>query len=667
MDKLFGNIMVNNSLNAYNKVITENGSVINKDTCNTGVTAFNKIIRISNNKLTFNDYQKIVKDFYKPMIEDVKKSLSLQLLLDTFILPFYKRCFTKTIKNMDGSSVLYTGEGERALSYHMFVELLQNFPETTLLTLRQFTVFGYWGDLYAIWDVIQNTEVSETLTYDLKKKVFYEILSVTVQQMYEDKENMKNGKQISLVSKWFPREKSSKSTKCVIMLGENKFDLFTAMSIIFSNYSDQGASSPEYMRNYVEKLLVPERTYKTLSVYKSNLRKSNSELNKYIDTFEIKACSHNWSKVDLNKMPSRAMLKNQVAFLNETNNKTRNKNINWSVNIMNDYANTGNRYPNDEDRINARNNLIKFLTDDKKIKVSGIEPHEILKKYMESKSSLQKLISRKQWEATIEEVFNQIVEVEKLDINDINSIKSSRICSLIPMMDISGSMVGIPIDVSIGLGLFIIGLQKRMGLESQFGISFSEVPQVLDFTDLDLDKQIEKTNSIHGLSTNFEAAIDIVLDAMKKTGLTKSIIAFTDGQFNVMNKSSLYKYGNLNWTTCHNSILQKVATLELKEAPNIIYWNLRCDTAGVQTEFDLPGVQLLQGYSPALIKFTLFGDELEYTKLLVSTDDGQLKELKVSNKTPYDTYRQALDQECFNEIKYIVKKSNEGFSSLITV
>jgi hypothetical protein len=88
---------------------------------------------------------------------------------------------------------------------------------------------------------------------------------------------------------------------------------------------------------------------------------------------------------------------------------------------------------------------------------------------------------------------------------------------------------------------------------------------------------------------------------------------------------------------------------------------------GVQATATHPGVQLLQGYSPAIMKFALFGGEFEEEEIEVTNEDGTTTKVKVSKKTPYDTYREALDQTCFDVIRNLVFDSQEGSLSTITM
>jgi hypothetical protein len=93
-------------------------------------------------------------------------------------------------------------------------------------------------------------------------------------------------------------------------------------------------------------------------------------------------------------------------------------------------------------------------------------------------------------------------------------------------------------------------------------------------------------------------------------------------------------------------------------APRIIFWNLRANTVGFPVAKDTPNVQLLSGYSPALLKLVvsgadLVGDEEEVTETAVMPDGSIQTTTKVvrSGPTPEQTLRTALDDAVFDAVR----------------
>jgi hypothetical protein len=204
-------------------------------------------------------------------------------------------------------------------------------------------------------------------------------------------------------------------------------------------------------------------------------------------------------------------------------------------------------------------------------------------------------------------------------------------------------------------------------------ISFTESPRVFHFGDE--QHPDDKRNLIFrdqmGYSTQFGKAIDLILDLCLKNNVPSSdipnLLVFTDGQFNDMNSQSQYQNyyqkenEKVSWKTCHEELMTKWASAGYDRVPTIIYWNLRANTPGVQTSADHPGVQLLQGYSPSLLKFVLFGEKMNETEITteVKTDDGKIIKMKTSSITPNETFRKAVDQEVYLPIRTILSCTNE--------
>ncbi len=66
--------------------------------------------------------------------------------------------------------------------------------------------------------------------------------------------------------------------------------------------------------------------------------------------------------------------------------------------------------------------------------------------------------------------------------------------------------------------------------------------------------------------------------------------------------------------TSHEKIVELFASVGMQvhghplQPPNIIFWNVRAETAGYPAAADQKGVMLLSGFSPSLMKFILAGE-----------------------------------------------------------
>merc|ERR1719324_1928239 len=136
---------------------------------------------------------------------------------------------------------------------------------------------------------------------------------------------------------------------------------------------------------------------------------------------------------------------------------------------------------------------------------------------------------------------------------------------LVPLVDVSGSMCGIPMEAAIALGILVSELSHAAFRHR--ALTFESQPSWVDL--LGCAKLADKVRCLQaapwGGSTDFEAACEMILQAAQAARLkpdeVPDLIVFSDMQFNQANGG-----GRGRW--------------EPYPAPRIIYWNLRGDTAG---------------------------------------------------------------------------------------
>merc|ERR1711939_833240 len=151
-----------------------------------------------------------------------------------------------------------------------------------------------------------------------------------------------------------------------------------------------------------------------------------------------------------------------------------------------------------------------------------------------------------------------------------------------------------------------------------------------------------------GGSTNFVAAMDLLLAACVEGNVkaedVPDLIVFSDMQFDAASGPG--------WET-HHERLTRVWAEKGYELPTITYWNLRGDTqGGFMADAKTPGVRLLSGFSPALLKLVLTGEEADEDE--VETVDGVTK----AQPTPYQTMRKALDAPRYDAVRTMLSELN---------
>lgn len=730
----FTEALVQNSANAANTILSENGAVLAMDAQHPGVTAFTKIVRDTSlvhktGKIAarYRGLEKYVKPeepvsrrrrrlqkvntklppalpcavsdldrlesltsarANRQYVQDMLQSGNPELVKDAFLLAAHKRAVTMTPSNSTagrGRGSASTkgrgrsrgagrqsqakkvdtagGEGERLIWAQLTLALYEEYPDTTCEVLATVPTYGSWRDMYSLWQLAcyresrpdEYHEITGTVNYQqLKLAIIRIIYNQLVRDLKCCTETEQEQERPSLLIKWFAREGSAMDRECTIQFGATTYTSATVFARLFFHYylAEREFTVDSCVKDAVTKQLSSTE----LRYARTKLRQSIATLNKRMNTFETLACSGQWSKIDPTKVPSRCMLKQTRAFLNE---KLPTEDSSNATRLTTAEEKTGNRYPDREDRVQARQNLINSLTTGDKIKVAGTDPHEILKSYTDSTgSTTTRLVAEAQWHAKVDEVFQQMQDMRTRLQAEGREIPAHMGC-LIGMSDVSGSMSGTPMDVSVAFGILLTYLHEKLG-QDPVAISFTDIPRAFNFAGKSLRERYDLLTQQVGYSTNFEAALDLVLDAIKKSGQHRDLIVFTDGQFNEFNRDGGRSSSTPDWTTCHQRFLQKVATLGLDRAPRIIYWNLKANTPGVQTRADFPGVQFLQGYSAALMRYVLIGESLPEAEIKVTMADGTTTTVKVSKATPYDTYRAALDIDRFDCVRAVLAGMREG-------
>ncbi|KAI3847215.1 hypothetical protein MKX03_011270 [Papaver bracteatum] len=258
----------------------------------------------------------------------------------------------------------------------------------------------------------------------------------------------------------------------------------------------------------------------------------------------------------------------------------------------------------DKERFNMYLESVK--KGEKKIAAGALLPHEIIASLDHNRDG-DCSVAELQWRRMVDD----LSKVGKL--NDCLAI-----------CDVSGSMAGIPMEVSVALGLLV----SEMSQEPWKGklITFSDNPQ---FQIIEGDNLISKTSFIRqmewGMSTDFQKVFDQILNVavrgnLKEDQMIKRLFVFSDMEFNqASGKSnhscySYYGYGQsrlsqaTTWETDYQVIQDKYRRSGYN-VPEIVFWNLR-DSSSTPVLGQQKGVALVSGFSKNLLKLFLEGSDL---------------------------------------------------------
>jgi len=455
---------------------------------------------------------------------------------------------------------IINGKGERDLSYMMIYTWNFFYPDLALYAILCFvdindeTVhpYGSWKDIKYFCEYCKNQ--GETIECPL---IQYAIKMCNF-QLRQDVDSLQSGKDsISLVSKWLPREQSS-------------------FGWLYQPFAT------DYFNNYLLSARTPEQKRSATLKCKTDYRKLMSLLNNHLDTTQIKMCDRKWADVNFHNVTSITMSKQQKAFFNTTKEfKQRSTDI---------------------DRITCANNLKshleKMTTGGGEIKGKRVGMVDFTKQ--------AKILLDKQIHQLDDAEFHSQRKLEVSLLNSQwrdNSSQSASLDKMVAMVDLSGSMEGAPMDVAIGLGIRIAeksSLGKRV-------MTFSTTPSWVNLEHADgFVSCVEAVKrSEMGLSTNFSAAMELILDAIVENKMKPEdaegmvLVILSDMQMDQgdsCDKTVLYKNIVTNYADTGMRAVGKPY-----KPPHILFWNLR-STDGFPCLSSQPNASMMSGFSPAILK-----------------------------------------------------------------
>ncbi|KAF8052164.1 hypothetical protein N665_1595s0009 [Sinapis alba] len=233
----------------------------------------------------------------------------------------------------------------------------------------------------------------------------------------------------------------------------------------------------------------------------------------------------------------------------------------------------------------------------------------------------------------------QVAELQwKRMVDDLK--KKGSLTSCIAISDVSGSMRGDPMEVSVALGLLISELTEEPWRGKL--ITFSENPELHVVKGNDLRT---KTNFMRkmkwGMNTDFRKVLDLILKVavegkLKPEEMIKRVFVFSDMEFDQASSSSSssssshYNSRSNNtredtktWETDYRAIVRKYRKKGYGAVvPQIVFWNLR-DSRATPVPGSKKGVALVSGFSKNLIKMFLDNDgEIDPMTIMESAISG---------------------------------------------
>ncbi|KAG6423004.1 hypothetical protein SASPL_113387 [Salvia splendens] len=151
--------------------------------------------------------------------------------------------------------------------------------------------------------------------------------------------------------------------------------------------------------------------------------------------------------------------------------------------------------------------------------------------------------------------------------------KIGKLSGCLAINDVSGSMYGIPMKVSVALGILVSELSEEPWKGKL--ITFSENPHLQKLEGESLKSKTEFVKSMEcGYNTDFQKVFDVILEVAvkgksKAEELIKRLFVFNDMEFNEAAANP--------WETDYEAIVRKYKEKGYggECVPEIVFWNLR--------------------------------------------------------------------------------------------
>ncbi len=279
---------------------------------------------------------------------------------------------------------------------------------------------------------------------------------------------------------------------------------------------------------------------------------NQSEFRHYIvsrsATVEQEMCAQNWEHINYSAVPSRAGMLYKNAFIKH-------------------------------DEVRYVDYISSVLKGEKKIHASVLYPNELVARAKNDKSEV--------WQALWD------------NLPDYMEGSTERI---LPICDTSGSMTGTPMEVSIGLGMYIS--ERTQGPFKDMFMTFSERPTLQKLNGTFLERMSQLRNSDWGMSTDLQMTFEALLNYALKHNVPEDqmptkLLIISDMQFDEATENG----------TNFEAIKEKYRDAGY-HMPSIIFWNVRGVFTDTPITKDDKNVAIVSGYSPASLKSILKGEAI---------------------------------------------------------
>ena len=284
---------------------------------------------------------------------------------------------------------------------------------------------------------------------------------------------------------------------------------------------------------------------------------------KLTNVVETKMCKKQFNKIQYSHVPSKAFAKYRNAFRRK-----------------------------DETRFSTF--LESVEKGEEKINASAIFPNDIIKPYISHYSTSPDAAITQQW-------------------NSLPNYMENSTERIIPVCDVSGSMSGLPMEVSIALGLYIS--ERNEGIFKDAFITFSASPtmQYLKGDIYERAKQLQRAD--WDMNTDLQKVFRLILDSAVRENITDDlmptkILIISDMEFDEASNGSYWGTEVSEWNPTALEMIKQEYTDAEYTMPQIVFWNVNGRPGNVPTQASDKNTALVSGFSPSILT-SLLGGEIE--------------------------------------------------------
>lgn len=276
-----------------------------------------------------------------------------------------------------------------------------------------------------------------------------------------------------------------------------------------------------------------------------NYRKLLTQLRNKIKIVESQMSRNQWNKINYEFVPSKATMVYRDAFKKH-------------------------------DEVRYGKYLTSVEKGEKKINTKTLFPYEIVRQAKEENN------------VTLELLWEKLPDYTRGDEKAL------------VVADVSGSMMGLPINISVSLAMYFA--ERNKGVFQNKFITFSERPELQEVKGNNLNQKIRNLERAHwDGNTNLQAVFDLILDTavknkVKKADMPATIYIISDMEFDEATSSN----DRTNFEVIKDKYNEAGYTM-----PILVFWNVSSRQDNVAVTQNENGVVLVSGASPSTFKMAI--------------------------------------------------------------